>query len=261
MRFLRLTSTLSLAALAAACSSTGTSNSGSVALNIATNPATATAAVGQVSAATAPETYTDGTNTLVINTVDLVLRKIELKLANPAVPCPDDLDDSNGGKRDDDDCEEIRLEPQLFSLPLGGSTTPQRLINVPLPAGSYREVEFKVHKPTGRAVDRAFLAANPEFDGRSVKVTGTWNGTAFTMYTDVEAEYEFELNPPLEVVEGRTAELTINVDLGTWFRANGGGLINPNTANRGQSNYGQVKSNIQRSIKAFDDDDRDGYDD
>ncbi len=262
MRALRLLPLLGLTAAAAACSSTGTSNAGNVGLNFATNTPTAASVVGAGATANAvagSETYTDGTNTLVLNSVSVVLRKIELKLANAPATCPDDENRTDGGAVSGDDCEEIKVAPQVFSLPLGGST-PERVLSVQVPAGTYREVEFKVHKPGDKAVDQAFLAQNPEFNGQSVKITGTWNGTPFTLYLDPEAEYESNLVPPLTVADGVPVDFTINVDLSTWFK-NGSSLVNPSSAAKGQVNYGIVVENIKRSFKAFEDNDRDGYDD
>jgi len=50
--------------------------------------------------------------------------------------------------------------------------------------------------------------------------------------------------------------LTLNVDASTWF-ANGTACLDP--ANR--SNLSDINNNIQNSLKAFRDDDRDGHDD
>jgi hypothetical protein len=68
--------------------------------------------------------------------------------------------------------------------------------------------------------------------------------------------------PPLVVGEGATANLTMRVDISTWFLNVGGtALVDPDTANKGGQNEGVVKNNIEQSIEAFHDDDRDGLDD
>lgn len=58
----------------------------------------------------APETFTDGSNTLVISQVQLVLREIELHKAGATTDCGD------GGS---DDCQELEFGPVLLDLPLG----------------------------------------------------------------------------------------------------------------------------------------------
>ncbi|MEO8226895.1 MAG: hypothetical protein ABI637_05655, partial [Gemmatimonadota bacterium] len=65
--------------LIAGCSdSTGSAGAGAVRFNLATRTS-ASAAATALSADVAPVTLTDGTNTLVINSAQIVVRKIELE--------------------------------------------------------------------------------------------------------------------------------------------------------------------------------------
>ena len=161
----RTTVALATAASIAACSDAGgPSAGGQVNFNLATRPAGApTAAVHAASFATlgTPETFTDGTNTLVIDRVQLVLREIELKRAEATVNCGEDAGH--------DACEKLELGPVLLDLPLGGAGGAARSFSVPVDAGTYDEVEFEIHKPS-HDEDAAFVQANPDFDGVSVKV-------------------------------------------------------------------------------------------
>lgn len=127
--------------------------------------------------------------------------------------------------------------------------------------GTYNEFEFKIHKPEDDDSNAAFLAAHPDFDGVSIRVTGTWNGTAFTYTSDLDAEQETALVPPLVVTETGTADFTLFIDIGTWFRFGDGSLIDPSSANKGGANEGTVKSNIENSFQSFEDEDHDGSDD
>lgn len=262
---------VSLALLTAACANdqAGTANSASIAFNVATRAAAPAAAA----LSGAPDTLTDGTNVLVIDTAQLVIRDIKLHLVNDDLACTDDDrdDDSDDDSRhgddarvahlsdddDDDDCDEIRIGPYLLDLPLGPGAARQFTIEVP--AGSYREVKFKVHKAT-REGDRAFIAQYPELADRSVRVVGTWNGTPFSFTSDVSASQESEFNPPLEVADLAGTDLTLFVDLSTWFMVNGS-LVDPGLANDQQPLSSMVKNNIKASIRAFRDHDRDGCDD
>jgi hypothetical protein len=219
-----------------------------------------------------PGTFTDGTNTLVLSKVQLVLRKIELRRVNAtASACVDMAASADAGSGeaepgDDhghdgvrDDCEEAEVGPVLFDVPVN-STGVQQSISIPLDAGTYSAIEFKIHKAESPE-DQAFLTANPSFAGKSIHVEGSWNGTTVTFDADLSAEEELPLQPPLTLNADGTADVTIFVDLHTWFADRSGGLVNPASANQGQPNAGLVTENIQRSFHAFEDENEDGRDD
>lgn len=208
----------------------------------------------------AGDTLVTGSDTLVIDRVQIVMREIELERVNHDA-CDDDslgVDDDSLGF-DDDFCEEFETGPLLIDLPLGG--TVEQVLNVAVDTGTYDEIEFDLHKPDDdTAADLAFLAAHPDFKGVSIRVTGSFNGTPFVYETDLSEEQEIELDTPLVISASSATNLTFRVDLTTWFRGAGGGLINPQTANKGGQNEGIVKENIKNSIEAFEDRDRDGDD-
>jgi len=132
---------------------------------------------------------------------------------------------------------------------------------VEIPAGMYSRIEFDVHKvESGDLLDDAFLMEHPEFDGLSIRVLGTFNSQAFVYETDLNAEQKLELIPALTVAEGSDLNVTIRVDIDTWFRTAAGVLIDPATANKGGLNESEVNDNIKTSLKAFEDADRDGDD-
>jgi hypothetical protein len=267
---------VSLALLASACSDSSGTGDATIVFNVATQ-----AAGGAPLAMTgAPDTLLDGGNVLVIDTAQLVIRDIELHLVENdlCTDDDDDRDDGNSGSDDDssgsgdglrvahfsdddddgdDDCDELRIGPYLLDLPLGPGAARQFTVDVP--AGSYREVKFKVHKAT-RESDGTFIAAHPEFDQRSVRVVGTWNGVPYVFTSDVSASQETEFNPPLDVAEAAGTDLTLFIDIATWFRVNGV-LVDPGLANGEQPLASRVKDNIKASIRTFCDDDRDGHSD
>jgi hypothetical protein len=246
-----LASTLILAATLGACDSApGPDQSSLVRLNIATSVAPAAAPAGEQLIGE-PVEYTDGTNTLVISSIEMVVKEVELEPAEDASECD--------GTESEDGCEEIESGPFLLDLPLTGGAT--SVITVEVVPGTYDEFEFKIHVPEDDAEDAAFLAAHPDFEGVSIRVQGTWNGTAFTYTTDIDAEQEIELVPPLVVTEAGTSDITLFIDVGTWFRFSDGMLIDPSSANEGGSNEGTVENNIENSFQTFEDDDHDGHDD
>ncbi len=245
---LALTAAGALLAVGCSDAGNGTPADATVRFNVATSSATAAAGTA-LDVSGGPETFTDGTNTLVVESAQMVLRDIDFHLVETATCTEDGSDDgsddgsvddgSNGDNNgdnsgsgtstsgnvamshdddgNDEDCDELRIGPYLLDLPLGAG--PARSFSVELPAGSYREVKFKVHK-ANTTDDAAFVAANPEFDQRSVRVVGTYNGVPFVFTSDVTANQEAEFNPPL-TVDGTTAtDLTLFVDLSSWFVVN-----------------------------------------
>jgi hypothetical protein len=239
----------------AGCSGAGTGPTGGapvvlkVASRAASQPAPSTVAFDVTSPE--PGTFTDGANTLVLTRVELVLREIELKRADREGLC------SGEG---DDDCEELELQPRLLEVPL--SSGPERSFTASVAPGRYDEIEFEIHKPengSGDDSDAGFLQQHPEFAGVSVRVEGSWNGEPFTFTSDVNAEQEVSLDPVLVVSEGGgDTELTLFVDLSTWFADGAGSLVDPRTATEGGSNQTLVENNIKRSIDVFEDRDDDG---
>ena len=260
-RSLSVLASLAAVGILAGCGDSNGSSSGTtpvVSLNLAARAATGTPGLASLAE---PYTVTDGAgNSLTFDKVELVLREIELKRADRDVVCGSDDantdDDSNDDSSDSsasDDCEELEFGPVLLDLPLGPGAA--RAVAVEVAAGSYDELEFEIHKPEDGddeddAADRAFIAAHPDFDGISVRVTGSYNGTPFTYTSDLSVEQEHDLVPPLAVETAQTTDLTLFVDIDSWFRTEGGTLVNPATADDGL-----IKSTIERSLNAFEDDD------
>jgi hypothetical protein len=249
------------AVLLAACSD---NTGGRLSLAMSTvRPAGAVASAGLSGTAGSPSVVTAGdstvialgNDTIILRSAQVVLREIELKRVETAA-C--DAVEGNG------DCEEFETGTTLVSLPLGTTAT-EAVVAVNAPAGMYDKLEFKIHKPES-ADDAAFIAANPNFDGVSVRVTGTYSqaGTRsdFTFTSDVDASQEVVLPTPLTVSDGQPANVTLRVDVANWFlNAARSALVDPASGNKGQANESVVRGNIEASFEAFRDDNHDGHDD
>ena len=234
--------------IAGACSDgAGPAGDRTVSLSLTSAGAGAPAGAPRFSVA-AGDTMRVGSDILVIDRVQIVLREIELKRVNH------DACDSIVG--DDDSCEEFEIGPILVDLPLGGAV--ETVLSVAIDTGTYGELEFELHKPEDD--DTAFLSAHPDFAETTIRVTGSFNGTAFVYETDLNVEQELDLVPPLTITDAAVAtNVTLRVDLSGWFLV-GGTLVNPQTANKGGQNEGVVNENVKNSFKAFEDHDRDGDD-
>lgn len=200
-------------------------------------------------AVTGADTLTDGTNTLIITKAEIVLREIELE---PVEVADCDVSPKPAG------CEEFEAGPVLVDLPLGPGAVQEVAVDVT--PGSYKEVEFEIHKISLDAPEEAaFRTAHPEFVEKSIRVQGTFNGQAFTYETDLDVEQEEHFATPLVITDATTStNLTIRVGLANWFRATNGSLVNPSTGNKGGQNESLIKENIKQSVEAFEDHDHDG---
>src|SRR5512143_5728 len=240
---------------AAACSDS--SAGGTVSLSLSARAAAGAAAAPAVTgnlaapavlAAGDTTIITLGSDTIVLRSVDVVLRKIELKRVEAA---------SCDSIADNGDCEEFESGPVLASFPLGTTNT-VAAVTVAAPAGQYDKLEFEIHRTdTTSSQEAAFIAANPDFKNITIRVTGTFNHTEFVYTSDLDASQEMALAAPLDVTAGTSANLTIRMDVSTWFVSNGA-LVDPASAIKGGQNEGIVKENIKQSIEAFEDDNHDG---
>jgi hypothetical protein len=137
------------------------------------------------------------------------------------------------------------------------------MVAIQVPAGLYDELEFEIEKPDDDTPDEeAFLQEHPEFEDVSIRVEGTFDGEPFLFLQDADEEQELDLDPPLAIEgDGAPTNVTLRMDVSTWFVRGDGTLIDPATANEGGPNESEVEQNIQDSIEAFEDDDRDNDDD
>ncbi len=188
------------------------------------------------------DTLTSGSDTIIVTKVELVLREIELE---PLEVADCDVEPEPPG------CQDVELGPVVVDLPLDPGAAQRFGVNVP--PGTYTEIEFDIHKvSSGDPVD-------PSLVDKSIRVTGTFNGSVFTYESDLNVEQELPLQPPLVVDDMTTStNLTVFVNLDAWFRASDGSLVDPASANKGGANENLVRDNIINSIRAFEDEDRDG---
>jgi len=261
---------LTAAGLLACSEGTGPGNKPQISFNVATSSGPA-ANLQSVS-----DTVVSGTNTLVLDQVELVLRDIRFKRLNDDV-CEGDSEQSgditvrpmsdDGGENGDDGnqdaCETVNAGPFLLDLPLGSGI--EQVFSVAVDTGTFDELRIRLHKPEDDGTDPAdvaFLAAHPDFARISIRATGTWNGSPFTFTSDLDADQEMRLDPPLVVTDaGANVDVTLKVDVATWFADGNGGLVDPATAGLGGQNESLVRDNIQHSFDAFEDENHDGEDD
>jgi hypothetical protein len=251
MRF-RLLPLAAALAVAAACSEGTVTLAGNQGVSVSTRSGRTASAPAGAAASVLDDTLTAGNDTLIITSAEVVLREIEI-----------DRGDDGGCNDGGDACEEIEFGPILLDLPLEPGA--ERFVTVELPAGTYTEVEFEVHKPDDDdPADIDFLQQHPDFADISIRVQGVFiqgaTSTPFVYETDLNVDQELELSPPLVITAETATNVTIFVNLDVWFRGAGGALVDPASANDGGPNENLVRDNIIDSFRAFEDRDEDGDD-
>jgi hypothetical protein len=193
---------------------------------------------------------TSGSDALTITQAQVVLARVEL---SPSGTC--------ATTTEEDDCDELQAGPALVSLPLDGTT--KVILDAVAQPGTYSGLQAKLDAVKADADDTgasAFLTANPGFAGISVKVTGTFTDAKgdhpFTFTSEVDAEIHASFQPPV-TVGTNTSNLTVNVDVASWFKDAAGVLIDPTNA----ANAEAIERNIRQSVEAFEDENHDGVDD
>lgn len=247
------------AALSACSDATGATAGRPVSVSFSTNAATgsSTALLPDGQGMLRSVTATSGGNTIVITKAQIVVARLELERSGASCASTSAAGDDDA---DEHECAELTRAPAIVDLPVDANiATPLQLS---IPAGTYKALEAKI-RPVRSSEDHgngssAFLAAHPEFAGVTVRVEGTYNGKAFVYTGAPRVEFETEFNPPL-VVDAAPVNLTVHVDLATWFRNATGALIDPASTN--SLDMQTILQNIRRSFHAYHDDDKNDHDD
>ena len=224
---------LGLVALAAGCSD---SDMGEVRLQLASH-----SAASAIAGAAGQLVISAGDDEIVLDQVGLVLRKVRLD-GPPTASCPED---GEGDSR----CAELRLGPVLFDLPLEEGA--ETILDATVPVGSYTGLKFQLHRPTNANEDADFVAEHPEYEGISIRVVGSYNGTPFTFASDLTVVEDVDFAGPAEVNAEEELPVTLLVDVAGWFASGDGGLLNPAEANDGGPLESVVEQQIRQSFRAF----------
>lgn len=168
-----------------------------------------------------------------------------------------DDDDSNNMYGSDDDVE--LQGPFIIDL-MSGINTP--LVNISIPNGIYKEIEFEFDKSTDN--DSPML-------GKSIKMSGEINGTPFVFWHDFEEEIEidYEDSNTNLVIDNNANEIVINfnltavvgptgsVDITTATDNDGDGIItiSPNDQDGNNQLAQALKEAIKAQIELLEDED------
>ncbi len=195
-------------------------------------------------------------NDLVLTKVQFVLDKIELD-RTVAAGCVAEIEASGDDHAQaGQECEDVARDPIVIDVPVDNAL--HGVLNVPLAAGTYEELEAKLEPARSDAA--AFNTANPNLVGKSVRIEGTYKGAAFVFTSSVRRGLEMRFDPPL-VIDETTKNATVSFDVAKWFLDSNGAVIDPATATDGSAAKRHIEDNIQRSFHAFEDEHDSGVDD
>ena len=149
-----------------------------------------------------------------------------------------DADNPNDDANDEHECEPIRVDPVQVNLPLDGTT--KVILDALVPAGSYLGLRARIEH---------------------VNVVGVFTDSggadhAFTFTSDARGEVSVDFATPI-TVGASTSNLTIDVNVASWFKDASGRVLDPNNA----ENQEAIEHAIRASFHAFEDDNHDGDDD
>ncbi len=231
MKKLRLASLLlplALMFLAGGCDTLGIGSDETVSVSFST-PRVSIG--GRSASVVAMDTFSDGTHRIDLQSVDVTFSRITIE-----------SEGMNGSRDEDDDTDhdgnfdhKIRVGATTVSLPLrGGVITP---INARLPDGTYEEIKLHV----------AFVRAR-----------GTFDGQPFDLTLSINAKIEKEIDPPFVVnSDDDRLNMTVVIDLPTWFRGSNNLLIDPRQVQLNESLRRSLEQRVRASFRAFEDSDRD----
>jgi hypothetical protein len=208
-----------------------------------TAPGTRPLSLSVTSRSTAPTTgpstsivVGSGAAGITITAAQMTLGEIEL---SPSGSCGAETNDADAaGPANDnheDSCEELDAGPVTVDLPVDGTT--KAMLHVTVPTGTYEGLQAELLN-----VQVAFTDAS---------------GAKHTFTSKAEAKLEMRFSAPLTVAAGGTLNVTVDIDVSSWFKDASGAVLDPTNP----ANADAINDNIRKSFHAFDDENQDGVDD
>lgn len=161
------------------------------------------------------------------------------------------------------DSSNFRAAPFVLELNLTGAVQEVSVANVPF--GSYRRIEFDVHRIDSAAVNALPASERTQFndflagDRYSIIIDGTVYiagqvPKSFTFQSRLNAKQKIDLSPELVVTQGSSsANVTMLISSDGWFKS-GNTLLDPTDSR----NENSITENLRASIRVFKDNNKDG---
>lgn len=152
------------------------------------------------------------------------------------------------------DSSNVKVGPMVVYLNLNG--TPTEFAAGIVAAGNYNKIKFRLHKPeVGDIIsDPEFIAGSSGELRYSVIVKGTYNGVSFIYKSTKTATQEVNLKNYVNLTAEVKTNVTLSVDVNSWFYKDAV-VLDPNNI----ANQNNIDNNIKDSFKkAFRDANKDG---
>lgn len=160
-------------------------------------------------------------------------------------------------RQSSNDSTNFKAGPLVVQLKLDGAVTEVGVVD--LPQGNYNKVKFRIHKPdeTESIPDSEFREGQSADLRYSVIVKGKFNNISFVYKSSKTATQDVDFQSPLYVSSSEVNNVTLLVDVGTWFKKDGQ-ILNPSLV----ANHNDIDNNIKVSFKkAYKDNNKDGRQD
>ncbi len=166
-----------------------------------------------------------GADTIVLDTVKILLKDIKFRQATG--------DSSN-----------VKVGPIVVKLNLNGTPTEFAAGNVI--AGNYSKIKFRLHKPEDSDIisDLEFKGGSSGDLRYSVIVKGKFNGVSFIYKSTKTATQEVNLKNSINLTSDVKTNVTLSVDVNSWFYK-GTVVLDPNNT----ANKNDIDNNIKDSFK------------
>lgn len=156
--------------------------------------------------------------------------------------------------------EENELAEGPFVVHIVPGSTSTNITFGKLPAGTFHEINFLIHKPSPVEVlpDPDFRTGTSDNQRFSFIITGDINGVTFIYRSRVTIDEEIEIEHPVTVAPSGFINVTLQVDPNTWFFTNNGVFLDPTNPDNAHTIDMNIKASFRR---AFEDDNEDGQPD
>lgn len=189
----------------------------------------------------------------------ILVRDLELKNGEDDDGTEATVQSDEGTSDDGEKHGEGTLRSGPFVVDLQGASLEgdvERVVDVTVPAGTYRKLQFKIHRGTSTSDEASTDAAVQAMVSKnaSIVLEGTVDGEPFEFVTGIEAQQEYEGTFELTAEHNN---LTLHVDPTGWFTSSTGERLDP----RDSGARSELESNLKTSMKVMSDRDEDGRDD
>jgi len=208
-------------------------------------------------------------NGISVSRVRVLVRRLELEGAiaamsppmtsPPASPSSPMSVAQASGSDDAEDGGEVEIGPFVVDLAgdqLSGTVT--RAFDASVPDGTYRELEITVAPVSGAAAGTPLgdMGGSSVIIDGSRAAPGSTPAAEFRLASSLAAKQELETQLVVDHA-GKSANLTLLLDLQKWFTAADGRMLDPGV----EADRAAIEANILASLRFEHDDDQDGRDD